>query len=270
MAPSRGVTVAGRSVAGPRHANEDRYSTYLDPADGSWVVAVADGLGGHDRGAEAAEAAIADLPRRVDSADSMWEAFIAAADRVAALAPPGATPVSEPRRCPMAALYVAAWTPPGGLVVGWMGDVVAVQVRWRPETAPTGRLLGRPHRFREGGLSHCLGYDDPRRRVGVGLAAIAEPLDPGDESTVVVASDGVWEALLWGRNLGRRWGVSDIGDRVAAAATAVPVGGAADIAERILDAAGRAGLDDDATVAVSHTPAPPAPPCAAPQDPAGD
>ena len=254
MAPSRVVTVAGRSVASPRHANEDRYSTYLDPAEGSWVVAVADGLGGHDRGAEAAEAAIADSPRRVDSADAMWEAFIAAADGVEALAPPGATPATEPRRCPMAALYVAAWTPPGGLVVGWMGDVVAVQVRWRPETAPTGRLLGRPHRFPEGGLSHCLGYDDPRRRVGVGLAAIPEPLDAGDESAIVVASDGVWEALLWGRNLGRRWGVGDIGDRIAAAAASVPVGGAADIAQRLLDAADRAGLDDDATVTVAHTP----------------
>ena len=254
MAPSRVVTVAGRSVAGPRHANEDRYSTYLDPAEGSWVVAVADGLGGHDRGAEAAEAAIADSPRRVESTDAMWEAFIAAADGVAALAPPGATPATEPRRCPMAALYVAAWTPPGGLVVGWMGDVVAVQVRWRPGTAPTGRLLGRPHRFPEGGLSHCLGYDDPRRRVGVGLAAIAEPLDAGDESAIVVASDGVWEALLWGRNLGRRWGVGDIGDRIAAAAASVPVGGAADIAQRLLDAADRAGLDDDATVTVAHTP----------------
>ena len=198
-------------------------------------MAVADGLGGHDRGAEAAEAAIADSPRRVESTDAMWEAFIAAADGVAAL-------------------YVAAWTPPGGLVVGWMGDVVAVQVRWRPGTSPTGRLLGRPHRFPEGGLSHCLGYDDPRRRVGVGLAAIAEPLDAGDESAIVVASDGVWEALLWGRNLGRRWGVGDIGDRIAAAAASVPVGGAADIAQRLLDAADRAGLDDDATVTVAHTP----------------
>ena len=141
-----------------------------------------------------------------------------------------------------------------------------MQVRWRPETAPTGRLLGRPHRFPEGALSHCLGYDDPRRRVGVGLAAIAEPLDPGDESTIVVASDGVWEALIWGRNLGRRWGVSDIGDRVAAAAAALPGGGAADIAERLLDAAGRAGLDDDATVAVAHSPTPPPTPCAAPRD----
>ena len=157
---------------------------------------------------------------------------------------------------------------PGGRLDGRRGR--PVQVRWRPETAPTGRLLGRPHRFREGGLSHRLGYDDPRRRVGVGLVAIAEPLDPGGESAIVVASDGVWEALLWGRNLGRRWGVGDIGDRVVAAAAAVPVGGAADIAERIVDAAGRAGLDDDATVAVSHTPAPPATPCAAPQDPAGD
>ena len=254
MAPGRVVTVAGRSVAGPRHANEDRYSTHLDPAEGSWVVAVADGLGGHDRGAEAAEAAISDVPRRVDSTGAMWEAFIAAADRVAALAPPGATPATEPRRCPMAALYVAAWTPPGGLVVGWMGDVVAVQIHWRPGTSPTGRLLGRPHRFPEGGLSHCLGYGDPRRRVGVGLAAIAEPLDAGDENAVVVAGDGVWEALLRGRNLGRRWGVGDIGDRIAAVAASVPASGAADIAERLLDAADRAGLDDDATVTVAHTP----------------
>ena len=259
MAPNPAVTVAGRSVASPRHANQDRYITSLDSGDGSWVVAVTDGLGGHPRGEEAAEAAIAGLPPRVASLDAMWGAFIAAADRVAALAPPGATPLAEPRRCPMAALCVAASTPQGGLVVAWMGDVVAVQVCWGPESGPTGRLLSRPHRFTEGGLSSCLGYKDPRRRAEVGLAAIAEPLSAGDESAVVVASDGVWEALLWGRNLRRRWDTGDIGDRVAAAAAA-PGGHAANVAERLLAAAEGAGIDDDATVAVAHTPAAATPP----------
>ena len=73
MAPSGVVTVAGRSVADPGHANEDRYSTSLDAGDGSWVAA------------DAAEAAISDLPRSIDSTDAMWEAFTAAGDRVAAL-----------------------------------------------------------------------------------------------------------------------------------------------------------------------------------------
>ena len=153
----------------------------------------------------------------------------------------------------MAALYVAAWTPEAGLVIGWMGDVVAAQVRWYPATGPAGRLLGRPHRSTEGGPARCLGYHDPRRRVGVGLAAVAEPLDPGDECAVVVVSDGVWEALIWGRNLGRRSDTDDIGDigDMATSAAGAP-GDATAVAGRLLNAADRAGLDDDATVAVAH------------------
>ena len=53
----RAVSVAALTDIGPRKGNEDRRFTAVSD-DGAWVIAVADGLGGHARGAEAAQAAV--------------------------------------------------------------------------------------------------------------------------------------------------------------------------------------------------------------------
>ena len=106
--PGSVVTVAARSDVGPREVNEDRSHTALCAEDGSWVIAVADGLGGLPRGAEAAEAAVAALPSRIASEADMDRAFVAAHRAVAVLA---ASPTAwrfSPERCPMTTLCVAA------------------------------------------------------------------------------------------------------------------------------------------------------------------
>ena len=65
------TTVAARSDVGPRDVNEDRSFTALSTEDGAWVIAVADGLGGLPRGADAAAAAVAALPPRIASGADM-------------------------------------------------------------------------------------------------------------------------------------------------------------------------------------------------------
>ena len=41
------VTVGAVTDTGPRHVNADRFFASQSPGDGSWVIAVADGVGGH-------------------------------------------------------------------------------------------------------------------------------------------------------------------------------------------------------------------------------
>ena len=81
------ATVGAVTDTGPRHVNADRFFTSQSPGDGSWVIAVADGVGGHPEAPDAAAAAVESLPERIGSLDAMRDAFVVAADRVAAMAP---------------------------------------------------------------------------------------------------------------------------------------------------------------------------------------
>ena len=72
------------SDIGPRVENQDRAMCRVRD-DGSWLVGVADGLGGHPRGPEAAEAAISGLPDQIASADEMTAASSTADDKVSKL-----------------------------------------------------------------------------------------------------------------------------------------------------------------------------------------
>ena len=163
------VSVGAVTDTGPRPVNADRFYTSQSPADGSWVIAVADGVGGHPEAPDAAEAAVEVLPERIDSLDVMRDAFVVAADRVAAMAPSredfraaeraalgdtvyglmvrsGASANSYVASCPLCTLCVAAWTPTGGLLVASMGDTLAFEVQWPPEGGPWRRLIAEPHR----------------------------------------------------------------------------------------------------------------------------
>lgn len=178
------VEVAAVTSTGPRRANEDRAFTSPVGDDGSWVIAVADGVSGTADPHRAAQAATAGLPARIESQPEMRDAFGAAAARVEALTPtweaveaewraeydsdeewlrvrmPPEDPVKRWTRdsefdrrygpwrasCPATTLCVAAWTPQGGLLVGSMGDVLAFDIHWRADGEPFRRMIADPHR----------------------------------------------------------------------------------------------------------------------------
>ena len=176
------VSVGAVTDTGPRHVNADRFVVSGPSDDGSWVIAVADGVGGHPEAPDAAETAVESLPERIGSLDEMHDAFVAAADRVAAMAPShddfeaaeraelGDTVYDLMERsgglanryvalCPLSTLCVAAWTPTGGLLVASAGDTLAFEIRWPPPGTPWRRLIAEPHRQPPGarGVSSYLG-----------------------------------------------------------------------------------------------------------------
>lgn len=250
--PARRASVAALTDVGPRQVNEDRMFTAMSD-DGAWVIAVADGLGGHARGDEAAQAAVEGLPERIGSESDMANAFAEADERVLTLSAAArrrSLRVSL-TRIPMSTLCMAAWTPGGGLLIGWMGDTLPFVVSSGPGGFE-GHCVGRPHRDPYGSISTCLGM--PPEYDWSGESAHAEIIADFDESeipdAVIIASDGVWEPLaidygsaewLWD---GSPAGIGSACDPEA--------GNASEIARSVLARAHSLGLNDNATVAVAH------------------
>lgn len=229
------VSVGAVTDTGPRHVNADRFVVSGPADDGSWVIAVADGVGGHPEAPDAAEAAAASLPDRIGSLDAMRDAFAAAADRVAAMAPShedflaaerarlgdtvhdlmersGASANKYVASCPLCTLCVAAWTPTGGLLVASAGDTLAFEIRWPASGTPWRRLIAEPHRQPPGarGISSYLGAYNNGSIIGpppddyhhpdsynpyLAAVQVDPPSDPNTAVAVIVASDGAWEPL---------------------------------------------------------------------------
>ena len=256
---SRGAaSVAAVTDIGPRERNEDSMFTAVSD-DGAWVVAVADGLGGHDRGDEASQAAVHGLPERIESAADLASAFAYADERVLELSRALREKPSWVSRdkIPMSTLCVAAWTPEGGLLIGWMGDTMPFAV-WSGSDGYTGSCCGDPHRGYFGGIERCLGLPPEDEGQDGGLVDV-EILDVFEDSempdAVIIASDGAWEplAIEYG---GYEWLWDDTPGGIGSAFDP----GADDargVAESVLAKAVRLGLNDNATVAVAHWPRPP-------------
>lgn len=229
------VSVGAVTDTGRRHVNADRFVVSGPADDGSWVIAVADGVGGHPQAPDAAEAAVESLPERIGSLDAMYDAFVVAADRVAAMAPSledfeaaersrlGDTVYDLMERsgglanryvasCPLSTLCVAAWTPTGGLLVASAGDTLAFEVRWPPSGTPWRRLIAEPHRQPPGarGVTSYLGAyhngtiicpppGDYRHHDSynpyLAVVQVDPPAAPATAVAVIVASDGAWEPL---------------------------------------------------------------------------
>ncbi len=246
------ATVAARSDPGPREVNEDRSFTALSAEDQSWVIAVADGLSGHPRGADAAEAAVAALPSRIASLHDMETVFVAAHRAVAALAPSPTTWRDAMKLCPMTTLCVAAWSAESGLIIAHMGNTLPVLLGWDQEVAD-GYVSGRAHHGAAGWLTSCLGIDAPRtsrERVGAAFWCETKGHLAGEWAAVVLSNGAsrklhpVDECIPW-------WSTEEIAHWVGEIAG--PVGGPAErIAAEVLAAARDRGLDDNATVAVAH------------------
>ena len=258
------TSVAWRSETGPREQNQDHARCRLRN-DGSWLIAVADGLGGHPRGRAAARRAIRALPRRIVGSAEMWSAFGAANQSVAALAPPHYyESVARITRAPASTLCVAAWTPEDGLAVGVTGDTLPVLV-WSEGGSWHGRSLCAPHRS-DGDVGYLTLYlgqsagwrDEPRitdldeKQLLAG--ADLEPPDTTDSTAIVILSDGAWEAILRQTPETDARGSALLGAAVASLMNAdtTDATDAKTIAERIMQASRQLGIDDNSTVAVAH------------------
>ena len=248
------ASVAAVTDVGPRRVNEDRSLATLSEDGGSWVIAVADGLGGHPRGDEAAQAAIEGLPQRISSRAEMVAAFAEADRRVLALS------ARRPLRrrvpmytLPMSTLCVAAWTPDGGLLIGWMGDTLPFAV-WRHEDGFGGHLCGLPHRNADGSIAICLGMPPgPPGLLHEPVEAEVQIVVESDPATmpdaVVIGSDGAWEPPV--HSYGTRW-LSDSSVAGGIGAACPPDAASAhDVAEGVLSTAQILGLNDNATVAAA-------------------
>ena len=255
-AQSESASVAWVSDTGPREENQDRAWGHIG-VDGSWLIAVADGMGGQPRGREAAIAAIRGLPTRIGSAGEMHAGF-GAANRAAA----ELTPVylrfkfSSMHLCPAATLCAAVWTPEGGLVVGYAGDTIPVLV-WRDRHSWHARALGLPHRRSGGAISLYVGGPGPwptkhnpdNPRMELLTESDIEPAS--DEYGVVVMSDGVWEPIVRQALQDSEHPDDPLGPTLAAA-LGPDDHDASTVAHKVMTAARRIGLDDNATVAVAH------------------
>jgi len=241
------VTLAWISDIGPRDENQDRAACHV-MSDSSWLIAVADGLGGQPRGAEASAAAIGILPDRIASQDEMEVAFINAQGRVFDLAPEQARHrFGMIRRCPASTLCVAAWNPDAGLIVGAAGDTIAILL-WLEEDEWRARSIFLPHRSTgmTGTLTRYLGAP-----VGGEFELVTDIPLPAALCAVAILSDGAWEPIVSGRHRGEILPPDSIAGAVAAC-LAPDDSDADSIANQVMTAARTAGLDDNGTVAVAH------------------
>ena len=230
-------------------------------SDGSWVMSVADGLGGHPFGDEAAQAAVEALPDRIASNAEMAEAFDAANAAVWELHPEmrsGSRP--ETSFIALTTLVVAAWTPENGLLVSWVGDSMAFLV---PVGGGRG-WRGRPHGTPSGRVDRCIGM--VRSDCGDNSRLSAHYVDHLVDDVpairvkqwiedagvlVVLATDGLFEPILEAHD--RDWFGNDPDDN--SLGFALPPerrGCAADAADTLMDTARSSGLIDNTAIAVAR------------------
>ena len=215
-------------------------------ADGGWVVAVADGLGGHPRGAEAAQAAIEAVAGAAFDlgGDGMRRMFADADARVAALRP-GPMKIGDLGSVPMSTLAVAASLPGSAhaAIVAWAGDTLVFRIAAEGDSlvaAPVGS--GHNDQFGFGTIIRCLGNarSDPE---------VAEVAWGGPGTGTAVLSDGMWAKLL--DHLPRSDG------REGFEVPLVCDWGAGEVAELLAGWAEGFGLSDNASAAVACAGGPP-------------
>ncbi len=230
---SKQTTVSAETLIGPREENQDR--GYADISEKQmWAVAVADGLGGHARGAEAAQAAIDQMLPDLAGAQKMNDLFAAADAEVTKLCGEPTARSTSWRMVPMSTLCVAAsYEGASEVVVGWSGDTMAYTLQNCDGTLRAYRV-GWPHNNRDGSISQCLGLDGRCDLQTVSIEGL---------SGIAVCSDGAWAPLVDKTYLSGGDGCFEM---------AVDCEWDADaIARLLLCEADKLGLTDNATVAVA-------------------
>ncbi|WP_423923141.1 PP2C family protein-serine/threonine phosphatase [Candidatus Poriferisodalis sp.] len=259
-AASVDMDIATRSEVGPRDRQEDRVRTVVN-ADGSWVMAVADGLGGHPFGDEAAQVAVDALPDCITSQSEMAAAFDAANAAAWSLHPEMRGPDEGVSSViALTTLVVAAWNPQGGLLLSWVGDSMAFLVPiaggpgWHstPHGGPMGFVSRGIGMFRASpgstyelppGHLESLSEDVPAARVQDWVR------DQG--LLVVLATDGLFDPVLMAHDRG--WFGDDPDDLSLGFALPPERRGSAEaVADTLIDTARFAGLIDNTTIAVAR------------------
>ena len=252
--------IATRCEIGPRDRQEDRVRSVVN-GDGSWVMAVADGLGGHPFGDEAAQAAVDALPERIASPAEMEAAFDAANAAAWALHPEMRSPSAGASSViALTTLVVAAWSPQSSLLVSWVGDSMAFLVPiaggpgWHstPHGGPMGFVSRGIGMFR---VSRGDSYELPPGHLeNLSDDVSAERVEGwiSDQGLLVVlASDGLFDPVLMAHDRG--WFGDDPDDLSLGFALPPDQRGSADtVADTLMDTAQFAGLIDNTTIAVAR------------------
>lgn len=184
------LTTGVCSIIGKRDSYEDRVLLAPDLR----LFAVADGMGGHPRGDEAAQTAVNVLRAKIEKADSpsedvMRDAIKAAHKAVAALATCSVTGTQKHKlSCdcrPPGTTLTALWFASRSIIIGHVGDCRVY--RWAmPGGEP--EVLTREHRQWRG-LSKHLG-DKSDQIVPDVFEVLVEP-----GHVLLVATDGLWESM---------------------------------------------------------------------------
>lgn len=254
------LDIATRAEIGSRDRQGDRARVVAN-SDGSWALAVADGLGVCPFGDEAAQAAVDALPDRIPGTDGILATFDAANAASWALhAEMRAADEGLSSVIALTMLVVAAWTPEGGSAASWVGDSMAfvVPVGGRPgwHSTPHGGPLGFVSRGigmfcadRGGSYELPPGYLE-HLCDGVSAARIEHWI--GDQGLVVVlAMDGLFDPIVVAHDRG--WFGDDPDDQsLGFALPADRRGSATDVADYLVDTAQFAGLIDDTMIAVAR------------------
>jgi len=229
---------AGATAIGPvRRENQDAFR--LVPIAGVGLACIlADGMGGHSGGGEAAEAAVAAAAQRLEGpgrdGDRLREAVRWANEAVADVrrrlgGNPGTT-------------MVAAFVAGGRLTLAHVGDSRAYLLRGGQATQLTDDHSVTGERVRAGTLDPESARHDPRRNY-VTRALLGDPVEPdlietalADGDVVLLCTDGLWEPL------------ADREIAALAGAGATP----REASRQLVDAALAAGSTDNVTAVVAR------------------
>ena len=188
----------------------------------------------------------------------MAVAFGEANERVLALTGPDVWSRPLPLHMfPMSTLCVAAWTPEGGLLIGWMGDTLpfiatAEQDGLSGLSRLSGFCCGRPHRVPGGSIEICLGMPPTGGALAAGSVEVEIVGESGAGSrpdAVILLSDGAWEPFVYTH--GVEWLADDSTEGGIGLACGPDADTAEDVANRVLAEAVRLGLNDNATISVA-------------------
>ena len=255
------VQTATRIEQGRRELQEDAVAAHVE-ADGSWMIAVADGTGGGIRTTEAAGAALAALPPRIGSEDAMTAAFAAANAAVRALTSNDShQPINEDLGDarsvePDTTLAVAAWTQRGGLLSAWVGDSMVLLV---PADGGVG-WHSIPHRF---GCGHLLIGDfavtgaDASVSLRASIRRLSDTLGADDVARIAasglvaaVISDGIYNSHM-GLTQGTWFNDNPADNSIGFLLNPATRRNAEASAETVMDWARSDGLHDNASAAVA-------------------